>query len=198
MSAVEVFTGPAEVLEALWSSLERKGAVVDRRDPSAMGPEEIEAHIEDAGRRLRALREAHIPGPKPLPSAAVPARRDDLRQLLVLLAKAAGVEDLPGDQPAPMPRGTVPYWVDLDYLDHLEPPARWRARAACVGIDPEVFFDPGPTSDYAAAAQVCAGCPVAYACLVTHLRETSGYWGNTSPNDRIAIRRALRTRRAAA
>lgn len=50
----------------------------------------------------------------------------------------------------------------------------WRARAACVDVDPEAFFpvgEAGPVfvAQVAAAKAVCAGCPVRAECLADAL-----------------------------
>lgn len=39
---------------------------------------------------------------------------------------------------------------------------KWRAEAACIGEDPELFFDPRRLDS---ARRVCAGCPVRTECL---------------------------------
>ena len=56
--------------------------------------------------------------------------------------------------------------------------ASWRKRAACQGIDPEVFY-PVSDEDAEEAKAVCAECPVRQACLERALanataREASG------------------------
>lgn len=74
--------------------------------------------------------------------------------------------------------------------------AIWRKRAACRGIDPEVFF---PASDEEAeeAKAICAMCPVRQACLEHALahREREGVWGGATERER---RRILRQRRKSA
>lgn len=72
----------------------------------------------------------------------------------------------------------------------------WRQRAACRGIDPEVFY---PSSDEEAeeAKGICAGCPVRQPCLEHALahREKDGVWGGATERER---RRILRQRRRSA
>jgi len=74
--------------------------------------------------------------------------------------------------------------------------AIWRKRAACRGIDPEVFY---PVSDEDAdeAKVICAMCPVRQACLEYALahREREGVWGGATERER---RRILRQRRKSA
>lgn len=74
----------------------------------------------------------------------------------------------------------------------------WRKRAACRGIDVEIFFpDPDDDTEAEAAKAVCAVCPVRQACLehaLTH-REREGVWGGATERER---RRALRQRRKSA
>jgi WhiB family transcriptional regulator, redox-sensing transcriptional regulator len=72
----------------------------------------------------------------------------------------------------------------------------WRQRAACRGIDPEVFY---PTSDEEAdeAKRICAQCPVREPCLEYALahREREGVWGGATERER---RRLIRQRRKTA
>ena len=74
--------------------------------------------------------------------------------------------------------------------------ASWRKRAACRGIDPEVFY---PDSDEEAeeAKVVCGMCPVREACLEFALahREREGVWGGATERER---RRIVRQRRKSA
>jgi WhiB family redox-sensing transcriptional regulator len=72
----------------------------------------------------------------------------------------------------------------------------WRQRAACVGVDPGIFY---PVSDEEADAAkvICAGCDVRQACLEYALtnREKEGVWGGATERER---RRILRHRRRSA
>ena len=72
----------------------------------------------------------------------------------------------------------------------------WRQRAACRGIDPNVFY---PASDDEAdeAKSICADCPVREACLEYALanRERDGVWGGATERER---RRIVRQRRKTA
>lgn len=72
----------------------------------------------------------------------------------------------------------------------------WRQRAACQGIDPEVFY---PVSDEEAeeAKEICGLCPVRQPCLEHALarREKDGVWGGATERER---RRILRQRRKSA
>jgi WhiB family redox-sensing transcriptional regulator len=72
----------------------------------------------------------------------------------------------------------------------------WRQRAACRGLDPEIFY-PAAEEDSDAAKAVCATCPVREACLEYALaaREHEGIWGGTTPRER---RRIIRQRRKSA
>ena len=49
--------------------------------------------------------------------------------------------------------------------------ASWRKRAACRGIDPEVFY-PVSDEDAEEAKAICAMCPVRQACLEHALPHT--------------------------
>lgn len=72
----------------------------------------------------------------------------------------------------------------------------WRQRAACRGVDPDVFY---PASDEEAeeAKSICRACPVREACLEYALanRERDGVWGGATERER---RRLIRQRRKSA
>lgn len=72
----------------------------------------------------------------------------------------------------------------------------WRHRAACRGVDPDIFY---PTSDeeVEAAKAVCDECPVREPCLEHALarRERDGVWGGATERER---RRMIRQRRKTA
>ncbi len=76
----------------------------------------------------------------------------------------------------------------------------WRNRAACRGLDPEIFFPPSEEEDdatTAAAKAVCSQCPVQEPCLEHALgfRERDGVWGGYTEKER---RRIVRQRRRTA
>lgn len=76
--------------------------------------------------------------------------------------------------------------------------ATWRKRAACRGIDVEIFYPATDEDDDAEPAKaVCAECPVRQTCLEHALahREREGVWGGTTERER---RRILRQRRKSA
>jgi WhiB family redox-sensing transcriptional regulator len=72
----------------------------------------------------------------------------------------------------------------------------WQQRAACRGVDPDVFY---PTSDEetAEAQAICATCTVREPCLEYALasRERDGVWGGATERER---RRIIRQRRKTA
>lgn len=72
----------------------------------------------------------------------------------------------------------------------------WRQRAACRGVDPDVFY---PSSDEEAeeAKAVCRVCPVRESCLEYAIinRERDGVWGGATERER---RRIIRQRRKSA
>lgn len=75
--------------------------------------------------------------------------------------------------------------------------ATWRKRAACRGIDVEIFFPEDDEAEAEAAKAVCEMCPVRQACLEHALahREREGVWGGATERER---RRILRQRRKSA
>jgi len=74
--------------------------------------------------------------------------------------------------------------------------ASWRNRAACRGIDPDIFF-PVTDEDAEPAKAICNVCPVREACLEFALaaREREGVWGGATERER---RRIVRQRRKTA
>jgi WhiB family redox-sensing transcriptional regulator len=72
----------------------------------------------------------------------------------------------------------------------------WRQRAACRGVDPDIFY---PVSEEEAeeARSVCRSCAVMEACLEWALvnRERDGVWGGATERER---RRLIRQRRRSA
>jgi WhiB family redox-sensing transcriptional regulator len=76
--------------------------------------------------------------------------------------------------------------------------ATWRKRAACRGVDVEIFFpETDDDVEVEAAKAVCERCPVRQACLEHALahREREGVWGGATERER---RRILRQRRKSA
>ena len=74
----------------------------------------------------------------------------------------------------------------------------WRAKAACQGLDPSIFYpDPDDDSSAEPAKRVCAVCPVRELCLEHALgfREREGVWGGATERER---RRIIRQRRRSA
>ena len=72
----------------------------------------------------------------------------------------------------------------------------WRQRAACRGVDPDIFY---PVTDEEAedAKAICRMCPVQELCLDWALstREKEGVWGGATERER---RRIIRRRRRSA
>jgi WhiB family transcriptional regulator, redox-sensing transcriptional regulator len=59
----------------------------------------------------------------------------------------------------------------------------WLDQAACVGTDPELFFQFGDGA-YTAARRVCAGCPVRTECLGKAMAEESPEEGESQESNR--------------
>jgi WhiB family redox-sensing transcriptional regulator len=78
--------------------------------------------------------------------------------------------------------------------------AGWRAAAACLSADPDLFFPVGVgwgTDRQIARAQlICADCPVRQECLDFAMRsgEVHGIWGGATPEERTRARRRLAAR----
>ena len=77
-------------------------------------------------------------------------------------------------------------------MEHLA----WKSKAACRGLETEVFY-PEPEDEGAEAKAICDRCPVRQPCLEWALtnREKEGVWGGCNERER---RRILRQRRRSA
>jgi WhiB family redox-sensing transcriptional regulator len=77
----------------------------------------------------------------------------------------------------------------------------WHLDAACIGVDPEIFYplDLAPDSaGVAVAKRICGGCPVRAQCLaeVMAAEDPARRWGisgGTTPAERAALFAAQRT-----
>lgn len=67
----------------------------------------------------------------------------------------------------------------------------WRDRAACLGLDVELFHDPDPERE-AEALAVCAGCPVTDPCLEAALAVPAGSDVGVLGHTTVTQRRRLR------
>jgi WhiB family redox-sensing transcriptional regulator len=66
----------------------------------------------------------------------------------------------------------------------------WMSRAACVDVDPGLFF-PARGQSCGPAKAICGGCEVRADCLEYALTvgERFGIWGGTSEHERMRLRR---------
>ncbi len=74
--------------------------------------------------------------------------------------------------------------------DHpINPGRNWWPEAACLGLDPELFF-PERGESPTHAQQVCAGCTARPECLLHSLNanERQGVWGGINEKQRRRIR----------
>lgn len=76
-------------------------------------------------------------------------------------------------------------------------PTEWQDRAACLGVDPEIFFPERGGSSKPARA-ICAGCEVREDCLEANIKEPFGVVGGTSERERRRLRLQRSRRRTAA
>lgn len=74
------------------------------------------------------------------------------------------------------------------------PMQRWRAQAACRGLDSEVFFPDDDGEESELAKKVCGSCEVQDSCLSYALRnrEKGGVWGGATERERRRIVRQKR------
>jgi WhiB family transcriptional regulator, redox-sensing transcriptional regulator len=65
---------------------------------------------------------------------------------------------------------------------------KWQERAACRGIDPNVFFPTAEKDEYT-AKNICGACAVRSCCLEYALanREDHGIWGGLNEKERRKI-----------
>lgn len=79
----------------------------------------------------------------------------------------------------------------------------WRNQAACLNVDPELFFPIGNTGPALAqieeAKKVCRQCVVVDTCLRWAIdnNQDAGVWGGMSEDERRSLRRRVaRARRS--
>jgi WhiB family redox-sensing transcriptional regulator len=78
--------------------------------------------------------------------------------------------------------------------------AGWRAAAACLSADPDLFFPvgvgEGTDRQIVRAQRICADCQVRQECLDFAMRsgQVHGIWGGTTPEERTRARRRLTAR----
>jgi WhiB family redox-sensing transcriptional regulator len=83
--------------------------------------------------------------------------------------------------------------VDVNELPtHPTPPDRWQDRAACFGIDPDVFF-PLTEDEAGPALTYCRVCRIREECLAWALksRERYGVWGGLTEQQRRRLQRRV-------
>ena len=83
--------------------------------------------------------------------------------------------------------------VDVASLPaHPSPPDQWQDRAACFGIDPDVFF-PVSEDEAGQALGFCHSCRIREECLSWALKngERYGVWGGTSEQQRRRLQRRV-------
>ena len=81
--------------------------------------------------------------------------------------------------------------VDVDALPaNPSPPDLWQDRAACFGIDPDVFF-PISEEEAGPALAFCNVCAIREECLAWALKngERYGVWGATTEQQRRRFQR---------
>jgi WhiB family redox-sensing transcriptional regulator len=72
----------------------------------------------------------------------------------------------------------------------------WRTRAACRGVDPDVFFPKIPTAQARSKAQAfCDRCPVRVECLglAEEIGATTGVWGGVDQDEAAARKQVKRS-----
>ena len=81
--------------------------------------------------------------------------------------------------------------VDLTALPlHPTPPDFWQDRAACFGVEPDVFF-PISEEEAGPALAFCGVCRIREECLSWALKngERYGVWGGTTEQQRRRLQR---------
>lgn len=83
--------------------------------------------------------------------------------------------------------------VDLARLPvNPSPPDRWQERAACYGIDPDLFF-PVSEEEAGPALAFCGICRIREECLAWALKngERYGVWGGLTEQKRRRVSRQV-------
>ena len=78
------------------------------------------------------------------------------------------------------------------YTQSFIPAEPWMVDAACLDVDPDIFFPtPGDQVTAAQAKQICDTCKSETDCLAYALRngETQGIWGGKTKAQRAALLR---------
>ena len=69
----------------------------------------------------------------------------------------------------------------------------WRSQAACLGVDPALFFPPKGNTRRHAVEQICNSCPVQSECLEhatsPYNYPVHGYWAGKSARELNRLRR---------
>jgi WhiB family transcriptional regulator, redox-sensing transcriptional regulator len=100
----------------------------------------------------------------------------------------------PAGKTTPAIAGSVPWLTRLSDVADMSGERDWRLRAACRGVDSELFFPEGsrgPALESAASAkQICAACPVRARCLDWALTHGAhhGVWGGRTEDERRSTR----------
>ncbi|PRB01779.1 WhiB family transcriptional regulator [Microbacterium sp. MYb64] len=84
------------------------------------------------------------------------------------------------------------------YSESFIPAEPWKGQAACMQVDPDMFFPTkGDHESARNAVATCRTCPVVGDCLQYALehRETQGVWGGLTPMQRKRIARTPVCRR---
>lgn len=75
----------------------------------------------------------------------------------------------------------------MDKIDYS-----WQSEAKCQGMDINKFYLTHGRKTSSSVAATCSECPVKQECLDHALKyEEYGYWGGTTPFQRIKLRRQL-------
>lgn len=83
--------------------------------------------------------------------------------------------------------------VDLRTLPaNPSPPDMWQDRAACFGIDPDIFF-PISEEEAGPALTYCGACRIREECLAWALKngERYGVWGGMTEQQRRRLARRV-------
>lgn len=83
--------------------------------------------------------------------------------------------------------------VSITDLPPIDRSSDWRSRAACLGMDVNIFFEYGRRErDIRRARRVCQECPVRAECLNENLDIRFGMYGGMTEFDRAALKRRMR------
>ena len=99
------------------------------------------------------------------------------------LAAIAAADVEPPPNRKPFDPNPIDLLLDVLY-ERNSRPVELRTKAACLGLDPDLFFTERGVPHSPAAVEACASCPVAHLCKVCTVKLRAGYTAGQSARQR--------------